>query len=320
MRLRAKVDEEGRVRGAGPCTGISLQDVTGHGERCEGCLCIGRLGRRRFLALMASGLAVALAGCAPAVRPSRRDVTRRSAPVPVAEPAPAVAEPDAGPPLELGEMPPPHPGASQVISSGPSADRQVALTIDDGYCGDCIAQYVEFARTSGIHITFNPNGIYNHLWTPGIVADVRQMVADKQVQIGNHTWSHANLLPLSNRAVTTEIARNEDWIGQTFGITARPWFRPPFGYYDRRIEDPAAEIGYTRILMWNGTFGDATPESPQELMRLAEQYLQPGKIVLGHINHPAILSLFGQIQSIIASRNLDPVTLDEMFGTSRAVG
>jgi hypothetical protein len=27
-----------------------------------------------------------------------------------------------------------------------------------------------------------------------------------------------------------------------------------------------------------------------------------------------------QIHSIIASRNLDPVTLDEMFGTSRLIG
>ena len=42
--------------------------------------------------------------------------------------------------------------------------------------------------------------------------------------------------------------------------------------------------------------------------------------MLGHLNHPTVLSLFGQIQSLIAERNLDPVTLDEMFGTSRATG
>jgi hypothetical protein len=55
-------------------------------------------------------------------------------------------------------------------------------------------------------------------------------------------------------------------------------------------------------------------------MSLAEQYLQPGTIMLGHLNHPTILTLFGEIQSIISKRNLQPVTLDEMFGTSRAVG
>ena len=82
----------------------------------------------------------------------------------------------------------------------------------------------------------------------------------------------------------------------------------------------AAEIGYTQVVMWNGTFGDSSPESPQTLLSLAEQWLQPGTIMLGHLNQPTILSLFSQIESIIAQRNLEPVTLDEMFGTSRAMG
>jgi peptidoglycan-N-acetylglucosamine deacetylase len=42
--------------------------------------------------------------------------------------------------------------------------------------------------------------------------------------------------------------------------------------------------------------------------------------MLGHANHPTILSLFPQVQAIIAQRNLQPVTLDEMFGTSRVIG
>ena len=146
------------------------------------------------------------------------------------------------------------------------------------------------------------------------------MIAAKQVQIGNHTWDHANLLKLSKTAITDEVERNDEWIQTTFGITSRPYFRPPYGYYDRRIEDVAAGLGYTQILMWNGSFGDSTVISPQQLIGLAEQYLTPGTIMLGHLNHPTILSLFGQIQSIINDRNLRPVTLDEMFGTSRATG
>jgi peptidoglycan-N-acetylglucosamine deacetylase len=44
---------------------------------------------------------------------------------------------------------------------------------------------------------------------------------------------------------------------------------------------------------------------------------EPGHIVLGHLNHPTVLSLFSQIEAIITERGLQPVTLDEMFGTSR---
>ena len=39
--------------------------------------------------------------------------------------------------------------------------------------------------------------------------------------------------------------------------------------------------------------------------------------MLGHANHPTVLGLFDQIQQLIGQRGLTPVTLDEMFGTSR---
>ena len=286
---------------------------------CAGCEELERLGRRRFLKLLATGAALVLAGCAPGRRGLARPA-RRSTLAPLARGAPLVDEPGAGPPLTLGTIPPAQPGPPAVLTEGPHATQQIALTIDDGFCADCIAQYIEFAQRSGIHITFNPNGVYNELWTPSIVAGVRQMVANQQVQIGNHTWDHANLLGLSTAAITSEISRNEDWIEQTFGITARPYFRPPYGAHNQRTDQIAGELGYTRILMWNGTFGDASLESPTVLIGLAEQWLHPGTIMLGHLNYPTVLSLFDQIQSIIASRNLEPVTLDEMFGTSRATG
>jgi peptidoglycan/xylan/chitin deacetylase (PgdA/CDA1 family) len=222
--------------------------------------------------------------------------------------------------VALDAIPGPRPGPARVVSSAPFPTRQIALTIDDGYCAECIARYVDFAKRSRIHITFNPNGMFKELWTPPIVASVRDMVSLGQVQIGNHTWSHPNLVGLANTGIVNEITRNEDWIQQTFGVTARPYFRPPYGVYNDRVEEVAGELGYTTILMWNGTFGDATVESPTELIGLAEQWLRPGTIMLGHLNHPTILDLFDELEQIIASRNLEPVTLDEMLGTARNTG
>ena len=43
-------------------------------------------------------------------------------------------------------------------------------------------------------------------------------------------------------------------------------------------------------------------------------------INLGHANHPAVLSCFDQLMDLIHSRDLNPVTLDEMFATNRATG
>ncbi len=301
--------------------------VSDPGPPCPGCAHHGNLNRRRFLTLLAAGASVALAGCTTGVRaltrsaaPNRASRDSPEARTPVAQPAPILSDPGAGPPLSLGQFPPPRPGPPSLVWHGPAGTNQIALTIDDGYCGDCIAKYVAFAQSSGIHITFNPNGIYGRLWTPQVVETLEPLIANKQVQIGNHTWDHADLRPLSTSAIAQELNRNEDWIQATFGITSRPWFRPPFGYYNQRINDTAGNLGFTNIMMWNGSFGDSEAISPTQLMNLAQQYLTPGTIVLGHLNHPTVLSLFGQIQSLISERNLDPVTLDEMFATSRTTG
>jgi peptidoglycan/xylan/chitin deacetylase (PgdA/CDA1 family) len=298
--------------------------VSDPGHPCLGCEQHGHLNRRRFLTLLATGASVALAGCTTGARALSRNRTTATSPpqshTPEAPPAPILADAGAGPPLTLGQIPPARPGPAVLVWHGPAGTQQIALTIDDGYCADCIAKYVDFALTSGIHITFNPNGIYDSLWTPQIVETLQPLIANKQVQIGNHTWDHADLRTLSTGAIASELNRNEAWIEAKFGITARPWFRPPYGYYNQRINETAANLGFTNIMMWNGSFGDSEVVSPQQLMNLAQQYLTPGTIMLGHLNHPTVLSLFGQIQSLIAERNLDPVTLDEMFGTSRIAG
>ncbi len=73
-------------------------------------------------------------------------------------------------------------------------------------------------------------------------------------------------------------------------------------------------------MLWDGSYSDSEVITPQFLMTQAQKYLKPGVIMLGHANHPTVLSLFDQIMDLIRQRGLEPVTMDEMFGTSRATG
>jgi peptidoglycan-N-acetylglucosamine deacetylase len=209
-----------------------------------------------------------------------------------------------------------------MIWQGPPAAvaaRQVAITIDDGYCAECAQAYAALAQATGVHITFNPNGCYGEIWTP-LAKTLKPLIEAGQVQIGNHTFNHWWLTELTDSQITAQLEQNEEWIEQTYGITARPWWRPPFGAYDDRTNELAAAIGYTNVLMWNGSYGDSTPIRPREILRLARQYSHPGVIMLGHANHPEVTHIFPQLAEIIAARGLHPVTLDEMFGTSRRTG
>jgi peptidoglycan/xylan/chitin deacetylase (PgdA/CDA1 family) len=284
---------------------------------CPHCLGIDR---RSLLGLLGLGIASVLAGCdikpdraataANHVHPSPQSTT--TAPPP--PPSPSTAAPTA--------IPPPARGPSQVISQGQPAAvaaRQVAITIDDGYCAECAKAYAALAQATGIHITFNPNGCYGYIWTP-LAKTLKPLIESGQVQIGNHTFNHRWLTDLADTQITAQLEQNEEWIEQTYGITARPWWRPPYGAHDERTDELAASIGYTNVLMWNGSYGDSTLLRPRVLLNLAREYLHPGVVMLGHANHPTVTRLFPQIAEIIASRGLHPVTLDEMFGTSRSTG
>lgn len=279
--------------------------------------------RRLFLAVLAAGLAGVLIGCragSPEAAPSAGGTpTDTATPTPSSTPTLPFPRASAEP---LPPIPRAHPGTAETVFSaphGPGSTQQVALTIDDGYSPETVAGYVDFAERTGIPITFNPNGCYRQVWEPH--ADrLRPLVEAGQVQIANHTYNHPDITGLGEGGIRTEIERNDEWIEKTFGTTARPWFRPPFGTHSGRTDAVAASVGYTRILMWEGSFGDSRLLTERVLLEQAQQWLTAGRIVLGHANHPTVTHLYDRLLQIIAHRKLEPVTLDTMFGTSRATG
>jgi peptidoglycan/xylan/chitin deacetylase (PgdA/CDA1 family) len=265
--------------------------------------------------MLTVGLAVTLTGCGS-------DSTSTTPPVPIpTTPGGLDGTPNVVPVATrpLPPIPPPHPGPSMKIDHAPTAGRRICLTVDDGDNPAVVAGYVNFAQRTGIHLTFSPNGTYAHSWAPH--ADVlKPLIASDQVQIMNHTFSHHDLRKMTDAQITAELERNDEWVQRTFGITTRPYYRPPFGFHNAHIDGVAGNLGYTRVMMWNGSYSDSEIITPQFLMQMAQQYLQPGVIMLGHANHPTVLGLFDQLGALIKQRDLTPVTLDEMFGTNRATG
>ena len=282
--------------------------------------------RRALVGLLGLGVASVLTGCGKSRSAATTAIHVRPAPMSTttapATLGPATLRPVTLPQATLPPIPPAAPGPSHVIAEGPPAAvaaRQVAITIDDGFCAECVYAYTTLARATGIHITFNPNGCYGYIWTP-LAKTLKPLVEAGQVQIANHTFNHWWLTKLDDSQIIAQLERNEEWIERTYGITGRPWWRPPYGAFDERTKQVAASIGYTNVLMWSGSYGDSTLLKPRVLLNLAREYLRPGAVILGHANYPTVTHLFPELAKIIASRDLHPVTLDEMFGTSRSTG
>jgi peptidoglycan/xylan/chitin deacetylase (PgdA/CDA1 family) len=282
--------------------------------------------RREFVGLLGVGLAATLTGslaaCSDPASPS-------GTPSEASSQDPYFTDPSsAGPATQPPETIPPDPdgdralgtsvitGKPQILHSGPPADRRIAITIDDGFCADCVAGYVTFARTTGIHLTFSPNGIYAQEWTPHAPV-LRPLIESGQIQLMNHTYDHRDLTALTPALIRGDLERNEAWISKTFHTTTRPYYRPPFGRHNTAVAEAAAAVGYNVTTLWNGSYSDSTVITPEFLMSQAHKYFQPGTIMIGHANHPTVLGLFDQIVELIKQRNLHPVTMDEMFGTHR---
>jgi peptidoglycan/xylan/chitin deacetylase (PgdA/CDA1 family) len=195
----------------------------------------------------------------------------------------------------------------------PGAGADLALTIDDGTSTEVVAAFAAFARDSGVRLTFFPNGCYRS-WTDN-AAILRPLVDSGQVAFGNHTWSHPDLTTLGDQEVAVEITRNQAFLQTTFGVRDSPFLRPPYGARNERIDRIAADLGHPTIAMWNGTLEDSRVLTAEELLAAARQWFTPGRIVVGHANHPTVTGLYGDLLAIIAERGLRTVTLADVWAT-----
>lgn len=155
------------------------------------------------------------------------------------------------------------------------------------------------------------NGV-NPGWTQSR-AILRPMVDSGQVFLANHTWSHPDLTKLSAAEITDQVRRNESFLTNSYGVTGRPFLRPPFGYANATMRAQLADLGYPAVTMWLGSLSDSTVIAPERVVFHAKQWFLAQHIVIGHANHPAVTHVYGQLVDIIKERKLQPVTLADIF-------
>ena len=279
--------------------------------------------RRTALAIGAAAALAALAACAPAgagppgggaslaptptPTPTGRPRPQgAAAPIPVDVPEPV---PPAQPPPELVRVPAPE----GTIDSLPGEGALLAWTIDDGANAEVIAAYAAFASATGVRLTMFVTGSYS-AWDENVDV-LAPLIASGQVQLGNHTWSHPDLTSLDDTGVAEELLRNHDFITETFGVDARPFYRPPFGYHDDRVDAIAAELGYRVPTLWYGSLSDSGEVPATLIVDLAHQWFLPQHIVIGHLNWMPVTTVFDELRGIIAERGLTTVTLNDVFSS-----
>jgi peptidoglycan/xylan/chitin deacetylase (PgdA/CDA1 family) len=279
--------------------------------------------RRVFLRATASIVAgAALAGCA---RQVPLDISGDSA---VSDtPAPRTGRPGSSSPSvstpPVSEPPvsvPPLPTTKGAIPVGkaiteiPVPGPYMAWTIDDGTSPDVVAAYAQMAESTGNRMTFFLNG-NQPAWTSQ-AQRLRPFVSSGQIQLGNHTWSHPDLRSLSVRGIQDQLQRNEDFIQTTYGVSAKPFYRPPFGYIDARVRNAASAIGYTAPTLWYGSLSDSSVLTSDQIVQFGDQWFGAGRVVIAHANHPGVIGAMQRLVNLVAQRGLRTVTLRDVFATT----
>lgn len=193
----------------------------------------------------------------------------------------------------------------------PGKGNLVALTVDDGKSAEVINGYAEFIKETGMRVTFFVTSSYP-AWERNLEV-LAPLIESGHVQLANHTVTHPSLRKCSDQRIVDELLGCESFLARTFGVSGKPYFRPPYGLIDDRVQAVAASVGYTAPMLWYGSLGDSTLLAPWQLKSLARQWLTAQRIVIGHANYVTVTHCFYEIHRIIDERQLQPVTLDDVY-------
>jgi peptidoglycan/xylan/chitin deacetylase (PgdA/CDA1 family) len=139
-----------------------------------------------------------------------------------------------------------------VIRRGDPNRPVVALTFDAGSDVGYATDILDTLRANGITASFGMTGA----WAERHPELVLRMIREGH-QLLNHSYDHPSFTgastgtaPLSRAQRLDQLARADAAIETAAGVSAAPWFRPPYGDEDASVRADVALAGYRYEVMW----------------------------------------------------------------------
>ena len=157
----------------------------------------------------------------------------------------------------------------------PGASRQLALTYDDGPNDPHTGRLLDVLDKHGAKATFFLIGRYVQQHP-----EIARAVAARGHVVGNHTWSHPDLMFTSRGTLKRELKQTEDALTQAVGAHSN-LFRPPFGARRPVTLKVARALGLEPI-MWSVTCWDWSATSAGSIVKKAVKGIRGGDVILLH--------------------------------------
>jgi peptidoglycan/xylan/chitin deacetylase (PgdA/CDA1 family) len=199
--------------------------------------------------------------------------------------------------------------SGDAVGSAGSGSKKIALTFDDGPSG-YTGQVLDILDRRGAKATFF---IVGHN-AADHVALVRRAVESGH-EIGNHTWSHANLTKLSKRARYGEVEGANDAVRSAVGHQPL-LFRPPYGAMRPGTNREVRRNGMLPVV-WSVDSHDYEPGvTAKKLVQRVKKGLRPGSIILLHDgggNRGKTVAALPRILDEIARQGYRAVTVTQLL-------
>lgn len=203
-----------------------------------------------------------------------------------------------------------------IIRNGPRELGFVALTFDDGPDPVYTPRILDILKEKGVPATFFLVGS-NAVKYPDIVRRIYR----EGHSVGNHTYSHRSLIPLSKEGVYNEIIKCDDALQRITGVKPT-LFRPPRGVYTQYAREVLKENRHTMVL-WDVSSRDWEEIRHTEIVSSVMRNVKPGSIILMHDSGDIITAFGGnRINTVRAlpviidrlrAQGYDFLTIDQML-------
>ncbi len=193
-----------------------------------------------------------------------------------------------------------------LVSRGPTTERRVALTFDDGP-DTMTLTYLELLKKLDVVVTFFVIGDH--------VRALPQMVRachDGGHEVAGHGMTHTAFPKLSRAALLEELNGTQALLPPS--RTKVPLVRPPKGAKNFRSVAEVAAAGYTTV-MWSLDSDDCRTDNAEEVAARVVNETRNGDIVLLHEEQQWTLDALPKIVNGLRARGFSFVTVGELISS-----
>lgn len=187
-----------------------------------------------------------------------------------------------------------------------SLRKKVALTFDDGPDPKVTRQILNTLQKHDAKATFFMLGSRVEYY-PDIVNEMMEAGHE----LGNHTWTHADLTKLGPDRVAKEIEKTSAIIEEVTGQKVEA-FRPPYG----AVNDAVHNMTGLPIILWDVDTLDWKYRDSARILQVVKENVKDGSIILMHDIHQSTADGLDAVLTYLSNEGYDFVTVKELEETS----